>query len=465
MILTISQTGFLERTETMMSAKRSEQTASLSATCRQEKGFVLVSVVILLALLTVIGMTGFTMTHLEVEMSANQNSSKKAFYLADSGLQRAIKKLADDSSWPSTLSNSSDAFAGDNSLGAGNYVVEVFDDDPNPGEVRIRSTGVTVGLHGASATLEVVGEKSPSPPPIMDWALFNCGDLSLTDGQNDISNGDVFVSGNLDMNHGEGNNRIEDGDVWVGGNVNIYKGWVRPGDVFSNGNVNLNATLEPNVDGNVTAGGSVTNPVKASGTVTLNVGPGVVPDYCTGTELAKLAVTAEELQDYRDNADSVISGNYNQSGGDITYTGVVHVTSNAVLNGNMTLTGNVIFVVDGNVEITSPGKIQSSPPGATVTFLVPYGNMKIQGEGDFFIDGNVQVGTVNEDETGIQGGNFQVLDEARVQVTGSVATVNGNLIALGETIFGIDYSPPIDPNLGGGSAGAYTALQWREVRN
>ena len=130
----------------------------------QEKGFVLVSSLILIALLTVIGMTGLTMTHLEVEMSANQHSSKRAFYLADSGVQRAIKKLADDSSWPSTLSDSSDAFSGVNSLGGGTYVVEVFDDDPNPGEVRIRSTGVTVGLHGASATLEVIGTKGGGLP-------------------------------------------------------------------------------------------------------------------------------------------------------------------------------------------------------------------------------------------------------------------------------------------------------------
>ena len=230
-------------------------------------------------------------------------------------------------------------------------------------------------------------------------------------------------------------------------------------------NVGLNASANPNVDGNVTAGGNVTGAGNVTGTITSNVTPLPVGDQCSGPQLAAQAITAEGIQGYRDNAGTTISGNYNQSGGNVTYTGVVHVTGNMIVSGNMTLTGNVIFVVDGNVEITAPGKLQNSPAGSTVTFLVPTGNLTVKGNGNFQIDGHAQVGTVDEDGSNITGGNFEVQDKAKVHIDGGLAVVNGNVVTNGETTMELNYKTVTDTNVTSGSGGGFTAMRWHEVGN
>ena len=277
-------------------------TVPFSVNDTREKGFVLISSLMLVGLLIILGVTAITMTNLEMETDANLYASTQSFYLAQAGIERALGKLAADSTWAANVSDPSNAFSGDNSLGAESYVVEVFNDNSNTGDVRIRSTGSTSGYNAGSAALEAVGTKGGAPP-VFDWALFGCGNYALTDGENDIHDGDVYVSGNLDMG-GNGNNKIEDGDIHVGGNVTIDKGWVRPGDVFANSNVELNASFNPNVDGNVTAGGNVTGSGNVTGTITANVTPLPVTDLCTGPQLAAQAITAEDIQDYRDNADT-----------------------------------------------------------------------------------------------------------------------------------------------------------------
>ena len=258
---------------------------------------------------------------------------------------------------------------------------------------------------------------------------------------------------------------IENADVYALGNVNLDTGQILNGDAFSNANANLNSSGSPNVGGNVTAGGSVNGPGTVTGMATSGASPEPVADLCTGPELADLGITEEAIQDYRDNADTTISGGYNQSGGVITYTGIVHITDNMDLSGNLELSGDVIFIVDGNVDVTGPGSIQSNPLGSTVTFIVPYNNFNVKGGGDFVIDGAVQVGTVNEDGSNIQGGNIDIQDDSTLDITGSAVALNGNVKSSGNSAFTIDYVTPTNSNLSGNTSNGYTALQWREVRN
>ena len=341
-------------------------------------------------------------------------------------------------------------------------MVAVFDDDPNPGDVRIRSTGSKIGYNAGSATVEAVGTKL-TYPALFEYAAFSCGNLELDAGTNEIKDGDVFTSGNLDMT-GSAANLIENADVYALGNINLDTGQILSGDAFANGNANLNSSGSPNVGGNVTAGGSVTGSGTVTGTVTSGASPAPVTDLCAGSELADLAVTAGTIQDYRDNADTTIGGDYVQSGGTITYTGVVHVTGNVELTGNLELSGDVIFVVDGNVDITGPGSIQSNPPGSTVTFLVPSSNLKVDGGGNFVIDGAVQVGTVDEDGSNIQGGNIDVIDDSTLDVTGTVAALNGNVNSSGNSTMTINWVTPVNRGLSGSATAGFDTTQWREVR-
>ena len=435
-------------------------TVPFSVSGTQERGFVLISTLMLVGLLTILGVTAITMTNLEMETDANLHASTQSFYLAQAGLERGLGKLVADSSWAANVSDPSNAFSGDNSLGAGSYVVEVFNDDPNPGEVRIRSTGSTSGYNAASAALEAVVTKG-SFPTVFDYAAFSCSNINLNDGLNEIRDGDVFTSGNFNMD--SGTNLVENADVSALGNINVDAGQILGGDVFANGNVNLNSSGSLNVDGNATAGGSVVGPGTVTGTTNSGVSPDPVTDLCTGPQLGDTAIPAETIQDFRDNADTTISGTYVQSGGTITYTGVVHVTGNIDLTGNIELSGNVIFVVDGNADITGPGSIRSNPPGSTVTFLVPSSNLNIYGGGTMVIDGGVQVGTINEDGSNLQGGNVNVYDGSNLAVNGSVVDLNGNINSSGSTLT-INYVAPVDENLSGMSNSGITTRQWHEVR-
>ena len=419
---------------------------------RREKGFVLISSLMLVGLLTILGVTGITMTNLEMETDANLLSSTQAFYLDQAGMERALGKLGADTSWAANLSDPSNVFAGDNSLGAGTYVVEVFNDDPNPGDARIRSTGLTSGYNAGSSAVEAVVTKGGFPT-VFDYAAFSCSNINLNDGLNEIRDGDVFTSGNFNMD--SGTNVVGNADVFALGNINVGAGQILGGDALANGNVNLNSSGSPNVDGNATAGGSVVGSGAVTGTKTSGVSPDPVTDLCTGPQLGDNAIPAETIQDFRDNADTTISGTYVQSGGTITYTDVVHVTGNIDLTGNIELSGNVIFVVDGNADIMGPGSIRSNPPGSTVTFLVPSSNLNLYG--------GVQVGTINEDGSNLQGGNVNVYDGSDLAVNGSVVALNGNINSSGLALK-INYVAPVDNNLSGGSSSGITKRQWHEVR-
>ena len=61
-----------------------------------EKGFVLVSALMLMALLTLLGVTAVTMTNLEMETNTNLKGSMQSFYIAQGGLHRAFAKLTAD---------------------------------------------------------------------------------------------------------------------------------------------------------------------------------------------------------------------------------------------------------------------------------------------------------------------------------------------------------------------------------
>ena len=386
-------------------------------------------------------------------MSGTHSSSTEA------GVQRAVDRITADPNWAANLSDPNDAFSADKVLGAGTYTVVVTVDDPQPGQIRVRSTGDVGGLRSASASVEVIIQaETIDYPDIFDYALFGCGNLHLNSGSNQLSDGDVFVGGNFDM---QTDTNILNGDVSVMGNFNMSAGQVM-GDVTANGNASVNSSASPAVDGDVRAGGNVSGSGQVTGSTTGNISPDPVTDLCAPAPLADLAITSDQIQDYRDNADTTISGNYDVNGGAVAYTGVVHVTGNMSVTGDVTLSGNVIFVVDGNVHIDGPGSIKSSPSGSTVTFMVPSGNMHVQGGGNVEIDGAIQLGEVGSG--GVNGGNLHVQGGSNLAVNGSVSALDGNTHFQGGSTVTINNVDPVDSNLAvGGTTGPAMTLNWSEV--
>jgi hypothetical protein len=427
-----------------------------------QKGLVLPVALVFLVVLGAMGAAAVQMTGSDLKITGNYKNSTEAFYIAEAGWQRALGSLNTVTNWIGSLSNpTTDAFPGDNALGNGNFVVQVFQDDPNPGQVRIRSTGTIAATNSMSVAEAVV---SPDFFPIFDYATFACGNLTLKEGVNNlISGGDVFVSGNLDLDP-SGTHQIQNGDAFALGDINIQgSSSITGGNAYANGNINLTSSASPNIGGNATAGGNITGSGTVSGTQNQNTSPLPVADLCIGTELANIAVTADVIQGFRDNADTTINGNYTVNGGSITYTGVVHITGNFELSGDVVFSDNVVFVVDGNAKITGPGSLTSSTTGAHATFFVPYSDFTILGGGNVVLDGRLHVGTVNADGSNISGGNVKTNDGANLTVNGNIIATNGNMDASSGGALTVNYEAPTDSLLL--VPGSYSPVSWRQVMN
>ena len=445
-----------------MNLKDKNKRFYLWSTIGNERGLTLAIVLMFVAILAAMGSSAVVMTRADIRVGGNYNQNMKSFYLAESGLQRSLGSLNTSSTWIGGLTDPSDAFTGDNSLGNGIYVVEVFPDDPTFPNVRIRSTG-DIPATGSSSMVEAV--ITPEFYPILDFATFSCGNLILKDGMDNlIGGGDVFVSGNVELGS-SGTNIIQNGNVYALGDIKIEgDSRITGGNAFANGNIDLLSSYFPNIAGDATAGGNVGGGGTVSGSTSASTSPLPVTDLCAGTELANLIITSDTIQHYRDNATTLISGNYSvPDGATVTYTGIVHITQNFTLMGDAIFTGNVIFVVDGNADVVGPGSLISAPPGSTATFIVPSGNWDVSGGGSVIIDGVLHVGSVNPDGTGISGGNIYVRDSANLTVNGSVISANGNTDAGSGGVFTVNYRAPTDINVS--KPGSYAITSWREVNN
>ena len=448
-----------------MNSKQQPKTSSTQAQCRNEKGLVLIASLALIAILALVATLSVTTTYTDIKISSNYKTSIQARYIAEAGIHRAIGMLNDATTdWIESLTEeelTTNVFPGDNSLGNGTYQVEV-EDGPTTGSVLITSTG---SVTGSLSIVEVIVTKQYYDV-FLNYAIFVCGNLDLKEGEtNIISGGDVFVNGDLVL-EASGTHQIQNGNVYAMGDIKINgSSSITGGNAFANGDIDVLSSANPNIGGNAKAGGVVSGPVgwenKVSGNVYEDVSPDPVTNQCSGNNLASITITSEDIQDFRDNPDTFkIDDNYTFNSAD-NYTGIVYITDDFKLKEDATFSGNVIFIVDGNVEIK--GSLTSSPPGSTVTFLVPTGKFEVKGGGTFTIDGTVIVGTVNQDGSGVTGGKIEVKNGSNLTVNGNLIAVNGNINASSGGALTINYQSPNDINLI--APNNYTMTQWRQVGN
>ena len=445
---------------------------------KDDRGSILLTAMLLVFLLGLIGLSSLSQVDKEMASSSDQRASVQAFYVAEAGLERAIAQLSSDPDWAASVADQDNAFEGDNTLGTGSYTVQVFTDDPEVGSIRVQSTGSEDGFFNAATTLEVVGNAgSGSYPPILDYAHFVCGDLQFpgtavavqVPGDQSIIIGDVFAGGDAEMT-GPGLNMVV-GDMSVLGNFILSDSGNVIGDIVANGNVELGSSYDPNVNGDVQAGGNVTaDPViGVSGTTQESVLPLPVADLCEAATLAEIAITSEEIAGLKSQAGQVFSGDLTLEDETVTLTGIVVVESNLYLVGDLILSDNVVFIVDGNIHLSAPGSIESDPIAKRITLIVTEGNLEITGGARFKIDGQLQVGRIAADGDDLNGGNIQLDDDSRLVVHGSVGVLNGNLQLSDSSTLGLIWSAPQEPTLllrgDPGQSAGFTITRWREVSN
>jgi cytoskeletal protein CcmA (bactofilin family) len=437
--------------------------SSIISKAENEKGIVLIGAISLVAILALLGTVGVVTTSTELIISKNHKTSVQARYVTEAGIHRTIGMLNSGPGWIEGLTDpTTNAFPGDNSFGNGTYVVKVFEDDPTPGKVRINTTG---SVNGSSSTFEAI--VSPQTYKILDYATFDCGTLTLKASENNVIEGDVFVNGNLDLE--ESGIQLIEGDVYATGDIIVGGTSSITGNAYANRDIKVQSSASPNIEGNATMAGVLFGSGTVSGTTSQGVSPDPVINLCDAASLADITIISDEIQNFRVNADHTF-GNYEYATSD-NFTGIIHITGDFELTTDSTYSDNVIFIVDGNVDITgSLTKHASAPAESSVIFLVPNGNFKVKGGGNVVIDGTIIVGTVDSDGNPILDpddnpivGSVDVTEDSNLTVNGRVIVVNGNTDAGSGGTFVVNYpSSGADDLI---SSGSYAMMQWREIRN
>ena len=432
----------------------------------QPRGFALIASLILVVLLTLLGTAALRNSDLDNRTSAHQFAATQAFYLAEAGVQRAIRQLRATPDWTDGLTSLEDVFAGSNDLGPGRYMVDLQLDTPQVGMLTIRSTGVTDGFFSATSALEVVGTtgEAGSFPPGLGWGVIVCGNVHFQGNSVNQIQGDTFIGGDFAMQ--QGNHQLSDGSLSVLRDFTLQDGQVL-GDVDANRDIEVQSSAIPAIDGDIDAGRKLTNSGIITGARNDYVSPGPVTNICPPDELAPLVFDSAHIQAFRDSATSVLETLEVENDG-LTETGIVHVTSDLTLAGDVVLSGNVVFIVDGNVHLHGPGSLRSAPDGSTATIIVPTGDLHIQGGGDMDVDGTLQVGTVDIEAETVIGGNFHLQGGSHLGLRGSLLVTSGQFHSQGGSTLGVEHQDPVDPNLRvveATNAGTFIITAWRQNQN
>ena len=111
----------------------------------QNAGLATPVALMIILLLLLLGGAAINDTNTDLQMSTNYRAHTQAFWVAEAGLNRTIARMNEDPGWLASVTDPMDAFpqsgSPSNSIGNGRYTVQLFVDDPTPGQIRIVSTG------------------------------------------------------------------------------------------------------------------------------------------------------------------------------------------------------------------------------------------------------------------------------------------------------------------------------------
>jgi len=342
-----------------------------------QSGMALLTTLIFTFVIATLAVALLTMTSNDIKLSSLQEDSTKAFYIAESGVQRSIKKLKNDFEWDGIFDDQDEE--GFVVLGDGTFTVEIGSLPSD--QVQLISTG---RVNKAMRKIKVLVESTSSGGDGEISSIFKYAIASKTDLG---TGGDIIIeaysgfdeSGNPIIVEGEGN-------VYAQGAVNV------PGSCTIDGDVN---TLD---EVTITGSGQIKGNVNTDSTV-----------YLSGS--------------------SIISG-------DVDALGTVTVSGGgSKVEGNVYTEGDVVIASSGKVEgdISSGGTVTSNSWSSEVG-----GN--IDAEGDINMTGNIVSGNINSNQDiTLNGGmtvNGGINTLGDINLTGWGSTIQEDIKSNGDIVIG-----------------------------
>jgi cytoskeletal protein CcmA (bactofilin family) len=322
-----------------------------------DKGSVLlITVVVVLALVTVLTAASFLFISGTQEARLNV-ASAQAHYLAEAGIEYAIKQLIQNWNW----SPPAGSIPFPSSAPLGTFRVSVSSSSRTK---QITSTGtVTVGHKKVERTVTVDVQKAGFPP-IFNNALASSTDIDLAGNSkiyssneekakgNVYGHGRISLKGNVEVT-GSVSSALENG-VTTTGNVKVGKG-IFAGPQYFQEIPAVEESLRQSWEDKAKTGTIYSSGLTYSGNVNVNLGSVYV------------------------NGDLTITGNASISLADDA---VVYVKGKVKITGNASIRGQGIIVSEGVIDITGNMSHQLDQPASIAFVSLSSGESKITGNGE-----------------------------------------------------------------------------------
>ncbi len=303
------------------------------------RGFVLLVTFFVILLLLFIGVYFLTLMLTESRIAQSQASSIQAYYLAEAGINDALWKLKNDSTWTNnfesdpawqaTLSRSGELFID------GSYQVQIQNSDLANAGITSTSALMTQSGNNAQRVVKISAFKALNPSPIGDAAIFSDENMSFWGTQASIGGSAGGIDGSLFTNN----------------NIQL--------DFFSDITVENKASAVEQID------------VEPLSNLTANILESQnYPPAPAIIEMPMLDFDSADPNSYLNRADNIYTSNQFaeliRDNPNLVISGITYVTGDVFIKRGQNLTVNGVLAADGNIKIG----ISVFPPSGSAQLTV-----------------------------------------------------------------------------------------------
>jgi len=212
-------------------------------------GYALLSVIMVSAVLLTTGAAALQLARTELHSTADQAARQRAFYIAETGVQRGLAQLSQDrSATPSSVSTTYSYSVSDQPFGSGKYNVSVAQDSAYPSDAtrKLVTATATYANQAATVTAHAIVQNSPTSGTICsaNSASGTCRFRIAADVLSGVFNGNIYSNNNVELDNGVGALVHGTGSIYA--HNQFISGGLAQGGVLSVGST-INGTLHSGV--------------------------------------------------------------------------------------------------------------------------------------------------------------------------------------------------------------------------